>query len=181
VRRDKRYKKRDSERSGFTYLERQLVKDEGVLVGPDEFDSPPPSEEPLGGEGDISHGNTRADYTSIVDSQNLIRVVYVTSATTIPYEQKVYTSGESINNGYFYIVGSLGNVELATNPQISTGKQSDKLTIECVGSSVTLVNGSGLNLRGVAVMDSGFIMNLIYNQTDSLWYETSRSHRTRVV
>ena len=60
ARRD-RFRKRDSDRSGFTHLERQLVRDKGTLVGPEEFDQPPPSSKPLGGEGEISQGDLRAN------------------------------------------------------------------------------------------------------------------------
>ena len=54
-----RFKKRDSDRSGFTYKEIRLVDDEGSLVGPDEFDTPPPSNFPIGGEGDVSPGGAQ--------------------------------------------------------------------------------------------------------------------------
>lgn len=173
------YKKRDSDRSGFTELEKNLVSDDGSLVAPEEFDTPPPSKKSLGGEGDVSPGNTRSAYTDYsTPSENQIRTQYVTAGGGISYEQKTYKSGEAIGSGFFYVVGSNSAVTISANPQITSAGQGNKLTIECVGSSVTLQDGNGLSLRKIAVMNSGFILNLIYNATDGLWYETSRSHRT---
>ena len=178
--RQSRYRKRDSDRSGFTYKEKTLVDDEGFLVGPDEFDQPPPSEKSLGGEGDVSPGNTRSDYTSYsTPSENEIHVQYVTAAGGIQYEEKTYRSGELAGFGYVYIVGSNNAVDVTANPQISRASQDKKFSLECIGSTVTLENGSGLSLTKTFVMDSGAILNLFYSQTDNLWHETSRSHRTK--
>ena len=55
----RKYLLRDSDRSGFTYFRQELVKDEGFLVHPSEKDEPPPSDKPLGGEGDINKGDIR--------------------------------------------------------------------------------------------------------------------------
>ena len=179
ARKDSIFRKRDSDRSGMTYKKIQLVKDNGVLVGPEEFDTPPPSDVSLGGEGDISPGDVRGNsttYTTPAGSQ--IRIQYITSGGGIQYEQKSYSSGEVIGNGYFYIVGSNSAVNVTADPQITRAGHGNKLTLEGIGSSVTLETGSGLSLRNIAVINSGFILNLIYSATDSLWYETSRSHRT---
>ena len=59
-----RFRKRTSDRSGFDYLERELIRDKGSLVGSDERDNPPPSNISLGGEGDISTGEFFRSSTS---------------------------------------------------------------------------------------------------------------------
>lgn len=175
-----RFRKKDSERSGFTYKEQQLVLDEGVLVGPDEFDTPPPSKKSLGGEGEVTPGNTRSDYEDYeTPDENQIKTQYVTTSG-IRFDRKSYeSSGETLPAGYFYIVGSNQEVNITANPQVSLGQQNDRLTLECVGSAVILENGSGLNLRTIFRMDSGAILNLFFSATDNLWHETSRSHRTK--
>lgn len=77
------------------------------------------------------------------------------------------------------ISGSLSTVTMAANPQVSLGKQSQQITLECVGSSVTLLNGSGLTLNtsqgAQFTMTSGSLINLMYQTSNSTWFETSRS------
>ena len=59
--RDKRkYLKYDSDRSGFTYFKRELIKDEGRWVHPEEFDEPPPHKKYIGGEGEANAGESRS-------------------------------------------------------------------------------------------------------------------------
>lgn len=178
-----RYKKRDSDRSGFTHLERDLIRDEGVLVAPDEFDSPPPSKKSLGGEGDISPGNTRVDSDTYTTPSDLdIPVYYITAVGGITFTERIFRSnGEQTNYGYLRVAGSNGNIDVTANPQVSSSRHGVQLTIECVGSSIILENGSGLSLRSMFNMDSGAILNLFYSETTNLWQETSRSHRTKVV
>jgi hypothetical protein len=55
----RRFLKRDSDRSGFTYFRRELVNDDGWLVHPDEKDEPPPSTKPIGAEGGVNTGESR--------------------------------------------------------------------------------------------------------------------------
>jgi len=57
----RKFLKYDSDRSGFTYFKRELVKDSGRWVHPDEFDEPPPTKKYIGGEGDATSGDIRAD------------------------------------------------------------------------------------------------------------------------
>jgi len=60
VPRDKRrYLLKDSDRSGFTYFRRELVKDGASLVHPIEKDEPAPHPRFIGGEGEINRGETR--------------------------------------------------------------------------------------------------------------------------
>lgn len=72
-------------------------------------------------------------------------------------------------------------VDITKNPQISRGQQNSMLTLQSVGDPFILENGNGLSMRSVFTMDSGSILNMIYNATDNLWYETSRSHETRSI
>lgn len=55
----RKYLKYDSDRSGFTYFKRELVKDEGKWVHPDEFDEPAPHKKYIGGEGEANTGEMR--------------------------------------------------------------------------------------------------------------------------
>ena len=161
-----RFKQRDSERSGFTALERELVKDKGRWVHPEELDAPPPSKRSLGGEGEIAQGQMR-----------------ISTATTIPTEAENPTAYITAAGGitpnphpYMRIAGSNAAVTITANPQIVAGKQSQVLTIFCVGSDVTLSHGTGFNLMGSSgfVMRSGAILNLMYGTADNVWQETSR-------
>jgi hypothetical protein len=57
---DKRkFLKKDSDRSGFTYFKRELVKDDGKWVHPTEKDEPSPYKKYIGGEGDSNIGEQR--------------------------------------------------------------------------------------------------------------------------
>ena len=60
----RKFLKRDSDRSGFTYKRRDLVRDEGWLVHPDEKDEPAPHPRFIGGEGEINKGEIRANRTA---------------------------------------------------------------------------------------------------------------------
>ena len=60
----RKFLKKDSDRSGFTYKRRELVKDEGWLVHPDEKDESAPYPRYIGGEGEINKGEVRANRTS---------------------------------------------------------------------------------------------------------------------
>ena len=178
-----RFKKRDSDRSGFTHLERELIRAEGVLVAPDEFDAPPPSKKSLGGEGDISPGDTRVNSDTYTTPSDLdIPVYYITAAGGISFSEQIFrSSGEQTNYGYLRIAGSNGNINISSDPQVSISRHGVQLTLECVGSSIILENSNGLQMRSMFNMDSGAILNLFYSATENLWLETSRSHRTKVV
>lgn len=56
----RKYFKKDSDRSGFTYFKRELVKDEGKWVHPEEVDEPAPFKKYIGGEGDSNIGEQRS-------------------------------------------------------------------------------------------------------------------------
>lgn len=177
----KRYKLKDSDRSGFTYKEIELVKDGKILVGPSEFDSPPPSNQSTGGEGDVDRSGVRANWdttTAVVTRP----IQYVTAGAgitfpTVPDSQ----DHDDPNNSWIYAAGSTATVDISINPQISAGRQNSIITIQCISNNIILENSNGLVLRRMFDMDSGAIINLIYSATDNLWHETSRSHELRSI
>lgn len=174
--RKSRYRLKDSDRSGFTFKEIELVKDKGILVGPDEFDTPPPSNKSLGGRGILLNPDARqnSEDTSALNSRT---TQFVTAAGGITFVQNYDSQSKfDINNQWIYIAGSLATVNITANPQVSAGYQNAIFSIQCVSNNIILENGSGLSLRRLINMDSGAILNLIYNATDNLWHETSRSH-----
>lgn len=175
-----RNRKRDSDRSGFTHKEITLINDNGFLVGPEEFDAPPPSNISLGGEGDIS-GDPRPNSLTYTTPPELDRVTrYITAAGGInPVIDYNFDDNVVVNDGWLYVSGSNQNITISANPQIAAGRQGQMLTLQCVGSSILLNNGNGLDLRTHFNMDSGAILNLFYSATDNLWHETSRSHQTK--
>lgn len=149
------------------------VRDNGVQVAPDEYDEPPPSNKPLGGEGEIGTG-ARENSSFATDSnvyaipQNyLIPVQYLTASSTIRW---------NYDNVPLYVSGSNTAVTLSSNPQITAGVPRQYISIQCVGSSVTLIDGNGIQIDFNVpriVMASGGVATLIYNATDSLWHITS--------
>ncbi len=185
IRKGDRYKWWVSDRSGFQFGFQPLtsppnaysredgrpVRDNGIQIAPDEFDQPPPSTKPLGGEGEIGTG--ARDNSSFATDAN---VYLVPPESVIPTVQVNSSSSISWNNEpVVYIVGRLTNQVMSVNPQIQPAEDKKQIVLMGVGSSVTLKNGSGLALRtSQYVMGSGYLLNLIYTQTDSLWHETSR-------
>lgn len=182
--RKKRYLLRDSDRDGFTYLDIETVVDNGSIVGRGEFDNPPPSNRLYPGEGDVSPGDTRLSYISYQTDSGLGKTTqFVTATGGIFLNFFPDNSNFIIRNpisGWMYIAGSNQNVTITKNPQIPAANHGDKITLECVGSSVMISNSSGVRLYDARFnMDSGALLNLIYNSTDGLWHESSRSHRTK--
>ena len=151
------------------------VRDNGVQVAPDEYDQPPPSNRPLGGEGEIGVG-ARANSNFATDSnvylianEYLIPVQYLDAGTQIRWNDSNYP---------IYITGSNTAVTLTSNPQIISGQHGKVISLFGVGSNVTVVDGQGINIDfnvPNVVIDSGGIATLIYNATDSLWHMTSFS------
>jgi len=149
------------------------VQDVNIQVSPDEFDQPPPSTQPLGGQGDIS-GSARANSDFSVDSN-----VYVTVPPSIPVVYYVIAS-QTIpwnDNPVVYIGGSNSNVIMSSNPQITTGPSGKVLAFQCVGSNITLNSGNGLTFDFKQVplitMTSGSIITGIFNGTDGTLHITS--------
>lgn len=170
-----RFKKRVSDRSGFYYYELSMVKDGPFKIGTDEFDTPPPSKIPLGGEGDTSQGAMRsgADFSSISDTD-------IPSGFENPTVSVTAAGGITPNTHPFMLVtGSNVAVDITANPQIARGQQGDILTLWCVDSSITLDNGTGLNLMGSSrfVMTSGSVISFFFTSGGNVWNETSRDRR----
>lgn len=172
-----RFKRRDSDRSGFTFWELELKKDAPWLVHPDEYDTPSPSKKSLGGEGDIS-GSPRVSATSAffvadtavpTDVDN--PVVYVTAAGGITPS----------THPFMLVTGSNVNVDITANPQITRGKEGQVLTLFCTDSRITLDHGTGLNMLGSAgyAMRSGDISVFFYHTGGTVWDETSRQRAGR--
>lgn len=147
------------------------VLDNGLKVAPSGFDSPPPSKRSLGGEGDIS-GDPRANSdfatpsnVNVIPPESANVVVSVNSSTSIAWNLQPVV----------LISGALVNQTMLVNPQFVPGAQGQQLTLQCVGSNVTLINGSGLVLHSTRyIMSSGSLISLIYSATDNNFYETSR-------
>ena len=172
----KRYKLRDSDRSGFTFREIELVKDNGILVGPSEFDAPPPSRQSTGGEGEFDRSGIRADWESY-NAVNDRSAQVVSAAGGITFPTVPDSQGKTDpNNSWIYVAAASSEINITADPQITIGRQDSIITVQCTSNNVILESGSGLSLSRIFNMDSGSIINLIYNATDNLWHETSRSH-----
>lgn len=180
-RRSLRFLKETSDRSGFDNWERnregtfkkvwQSIKQGGLKLEPSEFDMPPPSKKSLGGA-DIS-GEPRANWDDTdVPSGCSITVQYLAVDSQVT---------QSLNDGEVaYITGSNGNVTLTSDPQFVAGASNQIMTVIGVGSNVVLTSGNGLALRtSTFLMDSGAILNVLYDKENTQWVELSRSHMTR--
>ena len=166
-----RYKRRNSDRSGFKYYEIELIKDKQYIVAGGEFDTPPPSKTPLGGEGDVS-GDPRSssDFTSISNVNTEVfsnPTRYITAAGGISAE---------FNHPWMNVTGSNNAVTITSNPRISAGKQDNILTLFCTDSNITLNHGNSLNMIGSsqAVLNSGSYITFIWSTGNYAWNETSR-------
>lgn len=82
----------------------------------------------------------------------------------------------NLSQPWMLISGSNQNVVLNDVPQILAGRQSQILSVQGVGSSVTISNGNGVQLMGGSPFSitSGAIINFIYNSGNTVWQETSR-------
>jgi len=68
--RDKRkYLLKESDRSGFKYFKNELVRDKGKWVHPTEYDDPPPTPKPIGGEGERNSSGARTGRTDYPTKQ----------------------------------------------------------------------------------------------------------------
>ena len=177
--RKKRYLLRDSDRSGFTYRNVELVLDEGNLVGGDEFDAPPPSKKLFPAEGEVSPGDTRSDYTSYsnpVATQPVVQTIGATDQIKLDKQTdnaNQYTYIQSIA----YVDGVTDGVAITSNPQVVASNHGDFLVVQGAGTSFVLRTGYGLRLyTDIISMTSGRQLNLIYDATNSLWTETSRGY-----
>jgi hypothetical protein len=173
--RKKKYLLRDSDRSGFTHRNVELFNDNGHLVAGDEIDAPPPSNRLYPDEGGVSFGDVRSNPTDY-SVQTHETVQYLNTASTITLNHGVDNAGQyTYNKSIVYVSGSNSEVTLDSDPQIVASVQADFLTIQGAGSSVILVNGSGLRLyTNFLRLDSGSLVTFFYDATGGLWCETSR-------
>lgn len=146
------------------------VQDVNIQVSPNEFDSPPPSTQPLGGK-DIS-GSARQSSDFSVNSNAYLTtpeatpvVYYLTASQSIPWN----------DNPVVYIGGSNSNITMSSNPQIVAGRNGKLVAFQCIGSNITLNSGNGLAFDFINTpfinMVSGSIVTAIY--TNNTWRITS--------
>jgi len=165
--------KETSKRSGFDNFNRfgkklwTSIKQNGIEIAPDEYDTPPPSSKSLGGA-DIS-GSPRANATSTdtLDSNNY-SIQLVTAAGGI----------RLTSEPWLRVAGTTATVDVASNPQISLGAQGRYIAIECTSNQILLEEGNGLSLVGSSqfLMNSGSIITMFCDRTSNLWRETSRTN-----
>lgn len=163
--RNDRFRKRISDVSGFDYLEREMVKEDGVWIGLDERDDPPPSKISLGGEGEISQGAYfRSSTSTEVENEN--PTVYITAAGGI---------SPSYNHPYMRVTGSNSAITISANPQIAIGQEGSFLTLFCTDSGIRIENGNGVSTIGSAPiqMTSGSVSVFMFNTANNCWNETS--------
>jgi len=173
--RKKRYLLRDSDRSGFTHRNVELIYDNGSLVSGDELDAPPPSNKLYPDEGGISHGDVRANSTDYsVQTHETLQVL--NTAGTITLNRGVDNAGAyNSMKSIVYVSGSNSEVTLSSNPQISASYQGDFLVVQGAGSAILLRNGSGVRLYSSFLrLDSGSMATFFYDATGGVWCETSR-------
>lgn len=176
-----RFKKRESDRSGFDGLEIAMLKDGNLKVQAIEYDIPPPSKKSLGGEGDIALGEYRANASFTLASTETtaaqaLQIQVLAAGTQIsPPPRLPPLQGAWLKT--VLVSGSLQAVNLTSNPQVVAGQEGDIMAVQCVDSGVTLENGAGLALANsrAFVMDSGSVITLIYNTGSTVWWETSRN------
>lgn len=163
-----RFKKKASDRSGFDYTKRELVKDGAYWVHPDERDEPPPSKLSLGGEGDISRGDYfRSSTSTAIDAGHENPTFYITAADGIT---------PSYSHPYMRVTGSNSAITITADPRIAAGTEGKFLTLFCTDSSITMANGNGISLMGSATLrlNSGAIATFMFNTANNVWNETSR-------
>ena len=163
-----RFRKKTSDRSGFDGLEREMIKEGGVFILPDERDDPPPSKVSLGGEGDISQGSYfRSSTSTDIDVSVLNPTFFITAAGGITPDY---------NHPYMRVSGSNGAVVIASTPQIAIATEGKVLTLFCTDSDITIANGNGVATMAsqTLVMQSGSVASFIFTTGGNCWQETSR-------
>lgn len=163
--------KETSERSGFDNFDRfgkklwTSIKQDGKVIAPDEYDTPPPSSRPLGGA-DVSGSPRSNSLTTDTPSGNNYSIQYVTAAGGITLTTEPWLR----------VTGSNAAVTISADPRIQLGAQGRYIAVECVGSGITLQNGNGLAMARSATfaMTSGSIITFFCDRTSNLWRETSR-------
>lgn len=170
-----RFKRKDSDGSGFTFYEIGLVKDKTWKVAPEEFDTLPPSKRSLGGEGDVS-GSPRSN--SQFATQTGSGLLDVPTEVDNPIVYVLAADGITPSTHPFMrISGSNGTVNITADPQIARGREGQILSLVCADSGVQLDHGTGLNMVMSAgyLMRSGDISVFQFHTGGTVWDEVSRS------
>ena len=163
-----RFRKRISGRSGFDYLAHEMIKENGVWIGPDERDDPPPSKLSLGGEGDINQGSYfRSSTSTAIDADVTNPTFFITAAGGIT---------PNYDHPYMRVTGSNAAITISANPQIAVGQEGKFLTLFCTDSAITINNGTGVATIASTpiVLTSGGISVFMFNTANNAWNETSR-------
>lgn len=157
--------------NAYTRESGRPINDLGLKVNGESYDMPPPSKKSLGGEGDISgdprQGSGQTSYADAfaIPTESVKNIVYVNSSSSIAWN----------TDPIVYIVGSNASQVMSVTPQLSAGVQNQQIALECVGSSVTLINGSGITILGFSrvVMNSGAVSVFVYQTDGTAWNLTS--------
>ena len=171
--RSQRFRKATSDRSGFDLKKINLIKDGGVMVSPAEFDTPPPSKIPLGGEGEISGEARDSDFT--IENTAVVNdnpEVFITAAGGITPAASI----RPMTHPFMRVTGSNAAINITADPQIVRGQQGDILSLLCTDFGITLDHGDGLNMMASAgfIMQSADIITFFYSTSNTAWNETSR-------
>jgi len=136
-RKNPRFLKETSDRSGFDNWSRtdegnfvkkwQSVKQGGLLLEPDEYDTPPPSNRPLGGA-DISGSPNPAGDSYAVPTESQYQVQYLSSSSQITMQEQ----------SPIMITGSNSAVSLGNAGVIASSGSNNLVSLLCVGSNVPL-------------------------------------------
>ena len=169
-----RFKKRISDRSGFDYYERSMVKDAPWTVGAEELDAPPLSKRSTGGEGDIAAGELL-----MANSYGIVQITSTLVAYDNPINYITAAGGitPTFTHPWMYVMGSNANITISADPQIIAGTEGQQLTLVGAGSTITLTDGAGLALAADRPfrVGSNSIITFYYTSGAAVWQETSRT------
>jgi hypothetical protein len=148
-----KWQKRDCDRCGFTFYKYELVKDKGLLVCKPCVDGP--------------YQNSKVPWR--FGGKQSAGAKTVTTITTL--------LGITRTEEHMLIQSDGGAITISVSPQIATGINNQRLTLEGYSDTdyVTLVDDSTLSLweNKQYSLKKGCIINLVYYGTE--WVETSRS------
>lgn len=174
-----RFKRADSDRSGFKSFEIELVKDGPWKVAGEEFDTPPPSRVPLGGEGDLAQDELRANSAF---SGNIVLVTGTAAGLDNPTVYITAAGGltPSFAHPWMRVTGSNAAVTITATPKMARGREGQLLTLQGVDSSITLTSGSAnaitfMDSRATLQIRSGMIVSFVFNTANQAWNEVSRN------
>lgn len=146
--------KYDCDRCGFTFVKKDLLRQKGLLVCNDCFDAPDPSSRVEWGFYGAQSGTDKT----------------VSTITAV---------GGITRSEYHMLIQGDGAITVSATPQIAVGTDKQLLVLEGYSdtNTITLADGNGLQLRagkGIT-LKKGTIIAFVYNESSSLWVETSRS------